>query len=295
MLKGPLVRESKCVWEFGDVFFQVDPAIGGRVTSARIGATELLVTPAMHAMNYGSTFWTSPQSDWSWPPLAEIDTAPYVPMAVDAEAACTMTGSKVNAAARANVHEVSVSKKFSADFARQALVVEYTIHNQGTAMKRLAPWEITRVAPDGLTFYGADTPPFVPAMLAPVPPTLPVTNAEGCFWFKYDASVTHNAKLYGDGKGWIAHVTPQNLLLVKTFTDVQPAQFAPREAEIEIYASNNATGRYVEVENQGAHADVAPGQTLSWTVRWYLRALPANVMATAGNPALVQFVQQTIQ
>ena len=295
MLKGPLVRENKCVWEFGDVLFQVDPLIGGRIVSARVGSTELLATAAMHAQNYGSTFWTSPQSDWNWPPLVEIDTAPYVPTALEAMSSCTMVGAKVNAAARANVHEVSVTKKFAPDFARQALVVEYTIRNEGTTPKRLAPWEITRVAPDGLTFYGADTPPFVPMMLTPVPPTLPVTNAEGCVWFKYEANVPHNAKLYGDGKGWIAHVTPQNLLLVKTFPDVQAAQFAPREAEIEIYASNNATGRYVEVENQGAHADIAPGQTLSWSVRWYLRALPASVTATAGNAALVQFVQQTIQ
>ena len=40
MLKGPLVRDNQCVWEFGDVLFQVNPAIGGRIVSARVGGME---------------------------------------------------------------------------------------------------------------------------------------------------------------------------------------------------------------------------------------------------------------
>ena len=102
------------------------------------------------------------------------------------------------------------------------------------------------------------------------------------------------SKLFGDGKGWIAHVTAQNVILIKTFPDIMQSQAAMGEAEIEIYASAPAKN-YVEVENQGAISDIPAGGTLSWTVRWYLRTLPSTVMATPGNEALVSFVTQTIQ
>jgi hypothetical protein len=102
------------------------------------------------------------------------------------------------------------------------------------------------------------------------------------------------SKLFGDGKGWVAHVSPQNAILIKTFPDIQQAEAAAGEAEIELYAAPPEKN-YVEVENQGRISDIPAGGSLNWTVRWYLRTLPSTVRATAGNADLVAFVTQTIQ
>jgi hypothetical protein len=199
-----------------------------------------------------------------------------------------LTGPKISATAHPNVDGLSLTKKFSADFAKQAVSIQYTIKNQGTVSKRVAPWEITRVAGGGLTFYATDSAPTAGTM-----PLLSTTSGAGCQWFKHTSSVVES-KLFADGKGWIAHVTSQNLILIKSFPNIMQSQAASGEAEIEIYASPLAKN-YVEVENQGAISDIPAGGTLDWTVRWYVRALPSTILAMPGNQALVDFVTQTIQ
>ncbi|MGC4095034.1 MAG: hypothetical protein QM756_45370 [Polyangiaceae bacterium] len=290
MLDGLVARGDFCVLEFGGIYFEVNWKLGGRVTSAKVGQNELLTGPALNAVNFGSTFWTSPQSDWSWPPVAEVDSGLYS-ASVDA-ISCTLVGPVVASSTPA-VNGIRVTKKFSADFEKQAIVAEYTLTNTTGAAKKLAPWEITRVAAGGLTFYASDSAP----MQAGTRPLLPTSHAHGVYWFRHDESTPKDGKLNSDGKGWVAHVTPQNAVLIKTFPDIQPSEAAAGEAEIEIYANAHAAAAnaYVEVENQGAYTEVRPGGQLSWTVRWYLRALPPNIFATPGNPDLVAFVTQAIQ
>jgi hypothetical protein len=114
----------------------------------------------------------------------------------------------------------------------------------------------------------------------------------GVAWFSYNAAaITADQKLFADGQeGWIAHVDG-DLLLVKSFADTQPAQAAPGEAEIEIYA--NAGHSYVEVENQGAYVNLAPGTSTTWTVRWNLRKL--DLAATPGSAALLALVRSMVK
>lgn len=290
MLDGPIARGDFCVLEFGGMFFQVNWKIGGRVTSAKAGQKELLTNASVNAINYGSTFWTAPQSDWNWPPVAEIDSAAYE---VSADAiSCTLVGPPVTSRSGV-VSGISITKKFSADLAKQAIVAEYTLKNASSAPKKLAPWEITRVAPGGLTFYASDSAP----MKAGTRPLLPTTSGGGIYWFKHDANTPLESKLNADGKGWIAHVSPENAVLIKTFPDIQQGQAADGEGEVEIYANTNATAAnaYVEVENQGAYSQIAAGASLTWAVRWYLRTLPANIPATPGNADLVAFVTEAIK
>lgn len=289
MLKQPLERSGKYVLEFGDLFFEVDPAVGGRITSARLGGTEVLTGPSVNAESYGSTFWTSPQDpDWGWPPIVPIDSGAYTPTATTET--FSMSGAVVADSGKPAVDGVSIDKAFAADLERGAMMVTYTIRNQSTSDKQFAPWEITRVAPGGLTFYASDTPPTGDTQ----PPT---TALSGAYFFAYKAAtVVKDAKLFSDGKGWLAHLTPGNVLLVKAFADIQPAQAAPAEGEIEIYTSDpaNQATAYVEIENQGAYTAIPAGGMLSWSVTWYLRALPGTIMATP-NDDLLAFVQQTIQ
>jgi len=83
-------------------------------------------------------------------------------------------------------------------------------------------------------------------------------------------------------------------LLVKSFGDTLPSQAAPGEAEIELYA--NAGHTYVEVENQGATVNLAPGDSTTWTVRWMLRKLNvASTPAQAGSAPLVDLVRGLVK
>jgi len=55
--------------------------------------------------------------------------------------------------------QVAVTKKFTADLATRSIVIDYTMTNKGMSTFQLGHWEVTRVPPDGLTFYPAGTAP----------------------------------------------------------------------------------------------------------------------------------------
>jgi hypothetical protein len=182
-----------------------------------------------------------------------------------------------------------MTKTFSADRAQPAVRIDYKITNQSQMQVRLAPWEVTRVVNRGLTFFPTGT----RSMLS-TGATLPTTNSGGVTWFAYDAAaIRADSKLYGDGaEGWLAHVA-QGLVFIKRFGDVPANMQAPGEGDVELYT--NLAHTYIELENQGAYAMLAPQASITWTVTWYLKRLPADIMATAGNAALVQFVRDTIR
>ena len=294
-LAGPILRGGKAVLEFGDIYFEVDPAVGARVTSVKVGALELLSSKSVNADNYGSTFWTSPQfgaTGWNWPPVPEVDSAAYTLAAEQTSAVAV--GPKVSAAAAEPVRDLSVSKKFSPDFAKRAVIIEYTLKNEGTVARQVAPWEITRVGVGGLTFFAAESAP-VAATGEGAKPLTATTLSDGAYWFDYPATQPET-KLLANGKGWLAHVTADGLLLIKTFDDLTAAELAPNESEVELYtnASSSPADGYVEVENQGPYVMIPAGGSSSWSVTWYLRTLPATMMAAPGKP-LVDLVTATIE
>ena len=56
---------------------EIDPAVGGRITSLKFEGKDFLTGKDVNDFNWGSTFWNSPQSDWNWPPSSELDNKPY--------------------------------------------------------------------------------------------------------------------------------------------------------------------------------------------------------------------------
>ena len=266
----------RLAWD--DVSFEVDPAVGGRVTGLYLGGRNLLTGPDVDAGNFGSTFWTSPQSAWGWPPVPEIDHGPYEP-AVEAE------GFTMRSAVSAALG-VDVEKRFAADSGRGAVTLDVRVRNRGPAPVSLAPWQISRVPPGGLSFFPSGDGIFPPSNLA-------VREAGGLTFYAYDAAaVTDHQKLFADGReGWLAHVDG-GALFVKTFAAVPRARQAPGEAQIEIYA--NPAHTYVELEVQGAYETVAPGAVLDWRVTWLCRRLPAGVTAAVGGAALVEHVRALV-
>lgn len=278
MLATPVMRGDRCVFELGMLTMEIASGEGARITSLELTGSQLLSGMDVNATNYGSTFWTSPQTDWSWPPIAAIDNAAF--SFVDApDDQCALEGAVVDDMSHPKVSGVRIAKRWSADAAANAIDVQYSIENTGSAMTQLAPWEITRVPADGLTFYESDSAPSGDKQ----PPTMMAT---GCVWVEHSASVPIDSKLFGDAKGWIAHVNAGGVLLLKVFADVAAGQAAPGEGEVEIYTGAG----YIEVEDQGSYDPIEAGATRGWSVRWYARALPSSVMASAGSSTLVDYV-----
>jgi hypothetical protein len=267
--------------EVDGVRLEVDPHAGGRVTSLRHGGVEILSGLAVDPDNYGSTFWTSPQSDWGWPPPAEIDRGPY---SVDAAGgALTLTGAPHPGLG------VRVTKHFSTEPALRAFAMRYVVHNVSNSSKTYAPWEVTRVPPGGLTFFRARR---------SASGALPLDERAGASWFLHGTGIlpaTGLKAFASDTGGWLAHVhahsqARRGLLYVKRFDEVPRESQAPGEAEIEVYANP----RYVELEVQGRYATMAPGASATWTVTWYVRGLPEGIAVTAGNADLLALVDATV-
>lgn len=260
----------------------IDASKGGRITVFSLGGKNILTGPSANPDNYGSTFWPSPQSVWGWPPPAEIDQDAYT---ARTDAATLILESK-------NSTEVNlmVTKRITVDRAAQALVIVYDMKNTGSAAAVWAPWEITRVAPGGVTFFELG-----PGGTAPVGTSIPAAleTAAGWHWFDDAAlQISDNTarKTFADGKGWLAHLArADRLLLVKTFEDIGANAHAKDEAEVEIFV--DSARKYVEVENQGTALSLAPGATRSWTVRWLLRALPGNGALSVGATEVVDAVK----
>jgi hypothetical protein len=259
-----------------DVRLEVDAARGGRVTALRLGERNLLSGAEVDAINYGSTLWTSPQAAWGWPPVEEIDSAPY---------AGELDGEAIVLRGPASAHlGVSIEKRVEALRARGAFLLTYRIVNCAAEPVRLAPWEVTRVQPNGLTFFSSG--------LGTYPPSdLPARAMGGVTWVHHDAAViAGHQKLYADAsEGWIAHADG-DALFVKTFDLVPRARHAPGEAQVEIYASS--LHRYVEVEQQGACETIAPGEAIVWRVEWRVRRLPEALPREVGSAALVRFARE---
>jgi Domain of unknown function (DUF4380) len=277
-LVTPQVQDGRHVLAWDDVSFEVDARTGGRVTALRLGGRNLLTGPETDAGNFGSTFWTSPQSSWGWPPVPEVDHAEY---------RASVEGRAIVMRSARSAHlGVEIEKLFSADRARGAVMFEYRIHNLRATPIQTAPWQITRVGPGGLTFYPSGEGSFPPSNLG-------VRDALGATWYDYDkAAITDHQKHFADGReGWLAHVD-RDALLVKTFPAVPRAAHAPGEAQIEIYA--NPAHTYVEVEAQGAYETVAPGAALSWRVVWLARRLPPQLPVAVGSEALLAHVRALV-
>jgi hypothetical protein len=275
----PRVDGTVYTFSFATTELAVDAAIAGRIVKCALAGEDILtVAKNRDDNNWGSTFWTSPQSDWNWPPPAEMDPAPY--------RARLDGGTLVLESALIPATELVVSKRFSADASRGIVTVEYGIVNKGGSPRSVAPWEISRVASGGLTFFPmGDGQPWKGFQ-----ELLPLTIIDGVAWLPSGTvPAAADQKAFADGReGWIAHVAG-NLLLVKSFPGITTAQAAPGEAEIELYTDPGRT--YVEVENQGEYVELAPGAATSWPVRWILRRLDAKIPVKPGSTELLQLVR----
>ena len=256
----------------GDVTMTVYPQKGAKIMSLKYKGKEI-ISQQKRPEAFGSTFWTSPQKEWNWPPVPEFDKQPYTLEEHDGRIVMT---SQPNEKLKYRIR-----KEFSTDTQRNAFVITYSIINESDQTQKVAPWEITRVDNEGLIFFDAPLDGITPAGL------MPFEAQHGAVWYKTDET-NANRKINADGKGWLAYCN-NGLLLVKTFDDLDAKQPAPEEAEIQVYVNRGKT--YIELESQGAYTTLKPHEALSWTVRWYL--LPVEGAAEP-SPQLLQKVKSCL-
>ena len=250
----------------GHVSMEIDAVKGGKILSLKYDDREML-SQLRWPEAFGSTFWTSPQKEWNWPPVKEFDKNPYT---VEQEDGTLKMTSEVSERLKCRV-----GKTFATDEKDGAIVVTYTITNEGSEPRKVAPWEITRVENEGgLIFFDAPVEGIWPAGL------MNFKAEHGLAWYQTDQT-NENRKVNADGKGWLAYCS-RGLLLVKRFDDLTPEQPAPDEAEVQVYVNRGKA--HIELESQGAYQLLQPKESLSWTVRWYLvpfegEAVPSEALA----------------
>ena len=250
----------------GHLSMTIDAAKGGKILSFKYDDREI-ISQLRWPEAFGSTFWTSPQKEWNWPPVKEFDKNPYT---VEQDGATLRMTSEVSERLKCRV-----GKTFTIDEKDGAIVITYTITNEGDEPRSVAPWEVTRVQNEGgLIFFDAPVDGIWPAGL------MDFKAQHGLAWYRTDET-NENRKVNADGKGWLAYCA-KGLLLVKRFDDLTPEQPAPGEAEIQVYVNRGKA--HIELESQGAYQLLQPKKSLSWTVRWYLvpfegEATPSEALA----------------
>ena len=256
-----------------DVTMTVDAQHGGKILSVKLGEAEVL-NQGRFPNSFGSTFWTSPQAQWNWPPVAEYDTAPF--SAEIRDGALVLTGQK------SERFGYRIRKRFETNPEDGAIVITYTIVNESGEPRQVAPWEISRVPNGGVVFF--DAPAVEPANNME---GLPFSFAHGTAWYVMDEA-SMNRKVNADGHGWLAF-SANGLLLIKRFEDIEAARAAPGEAEIQVYANPGKT--FVEIEEQGPYTTLQPGGELDWTVSWYLLK---HTLGDAPSEDLAEFTRRFI-
>jgi len=203
----------------------IDPATGGRIDSFMLEGRNILTGKDKHETYWGSTFWVSPQKVYNSPNMVALDREPY---SIEFKNDHVVLQSKVDSQTR-----ISFQKEVGVDLSTNAFKINYTVKNNSTVELMFAPWEVTRVGVNGLSFFPKGEGNVWGSMESFT------KNELGLVWFDYDSSVLpskHN-KFFSDGKeGWLAHVN-DSIIFIKVFDDMSLEQASPQEAEIEVYTN----------------------------------------------------------
>jgi hypothetical protein len=179
----------------------------------------------------------------------------------------------------------TLTKRYRLDTARRCVELSYTLLNTGNDLLRPTVSDLQRVSSaGGLTFFPGE------ARLLPGS-TLKLNVWQPLVWFSHEQGREPRSveALVPSSEGWLA-TTRDGLLLVEAFGDVNQPTIVVRSA----YDAATKQRRWVEVGAQ-TRFELSPGASATWNVRWFLRQLPAGIVAKAGNPELVGFVRGIIQ
>ena len=121
----------------GNLSMTVDASKGGKILSLKYNDSEV-ISQLRWPESFGSTFWTSPQKEWNWPPVPEFDKRPYT-------VEQTTDSTLIIKSQQSERLKYSIGKNIHACQADGSFTITYTIYNESGETRKVAPWEITRV------------------------------------------------------------------------------------------------------------------------------------------------------
>ncbi|MDO6747647.1 DUF4380 domain-containing protein [Gilvimarinus sp. 1_MG-2023] len=254
------MADGRIYLERGSLRVTINPGVAGRIESLVYAGRERLLTPAQNNP-WGNVLWTSPQSDWGWPPPEALNSAPY-------RVELTSKGVYLHGPHDSQLG-VAFSKFYTLADDSDRLIIQYQIHNKSDAEVTLAPWEVTRLPAQGQVFFPKGETDFHSGEFSP----LNFTLDNGIAWFDTAAqnfTAEHHKSMTDGEEGWLAYQA-EDWLFVKVFEKVPAELIAPSEGEIELYAKGD--GSYIEMEQQGYLTTLMPGETLPWQVSWVFASL----------------------
>lgn len=275
------MNNGECSLTSGRTIIRIDPAVGARIISLKLGGYEFLTGSDIMPGNYGSTFWPSPQSAWNWPPPAVLDNEPY---------SSEIRGDTLEFfSAEDQRTGLRVSKEFFPGRDGRINIV-YSMTNVTNSFLKAAPWEITRVHKGGILFFPVGNNPLGKKTFEQAPASI----VDGIAWYRDSLKrPSENLLTTAIGTaGWAAYAI-DGKLFVKKFPDVGKDEVAPGEGEISFYVSKEAD--YVEFEIQGEYRALFPGERTSWHVEWIAADIPTDVRAKIGSKSLVEFARRLVE
>ncbi len=275
----PVIKNGMYSITINNAELVADPESGGRISSLKLDGKNFFTGKDVNASYWGSTLWASPQKIWG-ANLKELDDRAYAVSIKNN--AIQMTSPKDPNTGFVFTKEILGNKP------EGSFSIRYTISNQSDSVRKVAPWEVTRVYPDGLAFFPKGNGERWGNLAGQA------EDINGITWFDYQADKIQPGqnKFFSDGaEGWIAQVN-EDVIFIKKFPDIPLEKAAPSEAEVEIYT--NPQKSYVEIEQQGAYHDLQPAASLHWEVSWYIRKLPATLNRSKGNAGLVAYVRKLV-
>ena len=166
--------DEKYVLSVQDLSMTVDAGHGGKILSFKLCEQEVLAqNPAaapqpaqpgegqprrrfFNPNSYGSTFWTSPQAEWNWPPVPEYDNLPYTAEIKDGPVkVADVTIPALFLQGQVSKYGYRVCKAFTVDPSDLAFVITYSIVNESGETRKIAPWQISRVPNGGFLEFDA--------------------------------------------------------------------------------------------------------------------------------------------
>ena len=285
---------TSLVKRLGPVLAEFSPR-GGRLDRLRFGEVDLVLPPGRVAGFHGDTFWPSPQARWDWPPPPELDAGPYQVL-VDSAADVLMRSAPDPSV------DLRVDKRFR--LVPDGMDIEFTVTNTSLRPNAVAPWQVTRAPRSGLILWAAGEPftdedrlvkqredPGCWYVHARGPSPFAGLVAGDAYAAVVIDDVPRTCKLFTDARGWAAHVHDATLFL-RVFPDITAGQAAPRQAEVELYFDLERD--YIELENQGAYEELAPGASLPYRVGWRFAALDPDLPADRVTPQLLAVIEDLL-
>lgn len=265
----------------GNANLTVSPAKGGRIVSLKLDEFEFLATETQinnQSNTFGSVLWSSPQSEWNWPPLPELNSQPYH-VSCDSNKTAIILSSEIEPKTR-----YQFVKSYSLGDRPQTFKIRYKIINHSDQTKHVAAIENTRVKPQGIAFFPKGNTEPSSGIFYP----LDVEILDGIVWHQFfpEKIRQDHHKIMMDGKeGWLAYNKGQ-YLLVQRFADSEAEQAPETEREIEIFGHMDRT--FAEIKHQSSLHHLAPGEYFEWEVEWQVKKLPDHQDFSVGSEELVE-------